>query len=229
MRKIIIFIIMFFMFLLSSCNNKNIDYYKDNVNSIVELKCEYGDNDSYGTAVCVNKDGYLITNAHVVTFVKAGERITFDSYKIRYSFDEEYIEVLLITYDQELDLALLKTDDSNYIPISFGKIDEVKIGDIVYSLGNSQNQGLSLAKGIISKTRVNIVMSNRTATVIASDAYIAEGNSGGALINENNQLIGITSFRLKDDFGNTIYGMGYSIPIDIVENFIIVSINETAN
>lgn len=225
MRKILINII-FFMFLLCSCNNKNIDYYKDNVNSVVELKCEYGDNDSYGTAVCVNKDGYLVTNAHVVTFVKAGEIITFDTYKIRYSYEEEYINVSLITYDQELDLALLKTDDSNYVPISFGKIEEIKIGDIAYSLGNSQNQGLSLAKGIISKARVDIILSERTATVIASDAYIAEGNSGGALINEKNQLIGITSFRLKDDFGNTIYGMGYSIPIDIVDSFIQTSINK---
>lgn len=226
MRKIFIVNIILFMFLLCSCNNKTIDYYKDNVNSVVELKCEYGDNDSYGTAVCVNEDGYLVTNAHVVTFVKAGERITFESYKIRYSYDEEYINVSLITYDQELDLALLKTDDSNYVPISFGKIEEIKIGDIAYSLGNSQNQGLSLAKGIISKARVDIIMSERTATVIASDAYIAEGNSGGALINEKNQLIGITSFRLKDDFGNTIYGMGYSIPIDIVDRFIQTNLNK---
>ncbi len=222
MKKSIVILVLIYIFCLVSCsdNSRVIDIYKENTHSVVELKCSYNDNDAFGTAVCIDKDGYFITNAHVINFIKAGNETLFDSYSIRYSFENDYREVNLVSYDTKLDLALLKTDDKIYSPMSLGSVDNIKIGDVVYTLGNSQNQGLSLAKGIISKTRVNVVLSTRTVVAIASDAYISEGNSGGALISENNKLIGITSFRLKDEFGNTIYGMGYSIPIDIVVEYI---------
>jgi S1-C subfamily serine protease len=72
----------------------------------------------------------------------------------------------------------------------------------------------------MSKSRVAIELSNKSYELIATDAYFSEGGSGGALINKKSELIGITTFRLKDSVGNIIYGMGYAIPIDIIQTYI---------
>ena len=98
-------------------------------------------------------------------------------------------------------------------------------GGACYACGNSQNQGISISKGLISKSRVVIELANKSYEVIATDAYFSEGCSGGALINKKSELIGITTFRLKDSIGNIIYGMGYAIPIDIVKDYIKLRMN----
>ena len=75
------------------------------------------------------------------------------------------------------------------------------------------NNWLSITEGIISIPQINIEYEGINKIVIQWDLVINEGNSGGALINKKGQLIGITTFRLKDDKGNIIYGVAFCIPI----------------
>lgn len=82
------------------------------------------------------------------------------------------------------------------------------------------NQGLSMTTGIISNPRVTIRYLEISREVIQSIVSISHGNSGGALIDAKSNLAGITTFRIKDNMGNIVYGFVYSIPIDIVVNYI---------
>ena len=86
----------------------------------------------------------------------------------------------------------------------------------MYTVGNTSNQGISIASGIISNSSVLVNIGSFSMNMIVTDAFFAEGNSGGALLNEEGELLGITTLRLKDKYGNIIYGIGYVIPIKVV-------------
>ena len=77
-----------------------------------------------------------------------------------------------------------------------------------------------MAEGIVGQPLVNIVYNDITRSVIQCSINIAEGNSGGALIDENGKLVGITTFRTKDLSGNVIYGIAYCIPVNTVLEYI---------
>ena len=205
-------------------NNKPIDsteIFKNNIDSVVEVKATTSDvGESYGSGVIYSSDGYLITNAHVVSYTTLGEIKTFDAYEIRFAKDEEYKEAEFVKMNNELDLAILKIkDDIKYSPISFSK-DTYTYGDNVYAIGNTSNYGIGISQGIISVPEVNIIYNEISRKVIQADIDIASGNSGGALLDKKGRLIGITTFRTKDLSNNVNYGFAYSIPVRIVKEYI---------
>lgn len=215
-----IIVIIFVFYNIQSKGSPNV--FVNTINSVLELECYNEEGLScYGTAVCIDNRGYYITNAHVVMYTENNIKKTFNNFNLRFTNEDSYFSVDLVDIDEKYDLALLKSNENiEYKPISFADISKIKTGDNVYVCGNSQNQGISISKGLISKSRVIIEVSNKKYEMIATDAYFSEGASGGALINEKSELIGITTFRLKDSLGNIIYGMGYAIPIDIIETYI---------
>ena len=221
-NNLIIFTLLIF-FLFNNINNKDSNkIFNENINSIVEVKASTIDvGESYGSGVIYDKSGLLITNAHVVTYTKLSETIVFDSYEIRFADKEDYQSVTLIKYDIDKDLAILKIDDNsfNYKPIKFSS-STYTYGDKVYAIGNTSNYGIGISEGIISVPEVNIIYNNISRVVIQANIDIASGNSGGALVNKKGQLIGITTFRTKDNNGNVNYGFAYSIPIEIINNYI---------
>lgn len=197
--------------------------YSDNLQSIVEIKATTdGVGESYGTAEFINKDGTLVSNAHVVTYKKTGVTYTCDNISIRFSFENEYRTVTLQKYDTDLDIAVLKLDDTNcdFKPLCIGDSSKVNNGNRVYAIGNLNNSGLSITTGIVSNSNIEILYDDVTRKVIQCDLTIADGNSGGALLDKNGNLIGITTFRLKDQSGNIIYGISYCIPINTVVEYI---------
>lgn len=191
--------------------------------SIVEIKAySEGVGESFGTAEFVKADGTLITNAHVITYKKLGVIYPFDNISIRFSFENEYRTVTIQKFDTDLDIAVLKLDNTNcdFVPIKIGNSSKIKNGNTVYAIGNLNNSGLSITSGIISNSNIEVSYDNVTRKVIQSDLTIADGNSGGSLLDVNGNLIGITTFRLKDHLGNIIYGISYCIPIDTVMEYI---------
>lgn len=205
-------------------NIKKIDsteLFKNNIDSIVEVKASTSDvGESYGSGVIYSSDGYLITNAHVVTYTRLGTTNEFDNYYIRFASEEDYREVSLVKYDNDLDLAVLKLDNVKTKALKTADSSKLNSGDKVYAIGNTSNKGIGISKGIISVPLVNIIYEEKTRAVIQCDLTIAQGNSGGALLNEKGKLIGITTFRTKDNLGNVIYGIVYCIPINIVLDYI---------
>ena len=196
--------------------------YSDNLNGVVELKASSENvGESYGTAVFVGNDGTLITNTHVVTYKKMGEVHTFDSYEIRFATESEYRTVELMKYDEQLDLAILKlVEKCKFSAVQFGNSDELKAGERVYAVGNALNYGISITQGIVSVPLLQMEYEETLRKVIQCDLTINEGNSGGALFNESGELVGITTFRTKDNMGNVVYGIAYCIPINVADEFI---------
>lgn len=199
------------------------DIFDSSVNCVVELKA-YSESEgtSYGTAEFVSKKGYLITNAHVVTFSKLETINKFDSYFIRFSDGDDYLNVKLISYDINLDLAILKYGGKDHIykTVKFGDSNKIKTGEEVFAVGNAQNYGLSITAGIISNALINVKYSNVQRKVIQCDLHIENGNSGGVLFDKYGKMIGLTTFRLKDGYGNVVYGVAYSIPINDIKDYL---------
>jgi S1-C subfamily serine protease len=189
----------------------------------VELKSQTSDSIvTYGSAVLVNNDGYFVSNAHVITYSQAAELREFESYKIRFSFETEYREVALIAYDIGLDIAILKLEILPSFKLTPTRFSNKKLnaGDKVYAAGNGMNHGVGLTQGCVSLPRVNIEYDDKIRSVIQCDLIINDGNSGGSLLNDKGKLIGITTFRLKDNKGNPIYGMAFCIPTEIVIGYL---------
>ncbi len=214
----LISVILFYFFVFRIDANK---VYNDSIQSIVEVKAVKEDiGESFGTGEIIKSDGTIITNAHVVTYTRLSIANEFDNYYIRFASEEDYREVSLIKYDSDLDLAVLKLDDVKVKVLKTTDSSKINSGDKVYAIGNTSNKGIGISKGIISVPLVNIIYEEKTRAVIQCDLTIAQGNSGGALLNERGKLIGITTFRTKDNLGNVIYGIVYCIPINIVLDYI---------
>ncbi|MDE7083862.1 MAG: S1C family serine protease [Clostridia bacterium] len=212
---------------MAGCGNKQIsatEIYNQCLYNVVEVKAVSENvGESFGTAEIISKDGKLITYAHVVTYTRLNVVNTFDSYYIRFSYEDEYREVTLEKFDSEKDIALLKLKDTACLdikPINFGNSDDLKSGQRIYAVGNASNYGIGIFEGIVSIPLINIELDKIKRSVIQCDLTIAAGNSGGALLNASGELVGITTFRTKDNSGNVIYGIVYCIPVNTVIEFV---------
>ena len=216
----VVSILVLILFLTSKEKSPN-DIFNKTIESIVEVKASEEDYESHGTGVFVDET-HFVTNAHVIKKEKSGVPYILKNIEIRFSTEDDYRSVSIIKYDYDKDLAYLELKDTDLSikPIKIVNSDSISNGDTVYAIGNGMNHGLGITKGIVSLSLVNIEFNNVMHSVIQADLIINNGNSGGALLNSNGDLIGITSFRLKETLGNTIYGVAYSIPSNILLDFI---------
>lgn len=191
-------------------------------NSVVELKATQEDvGTSFGTAIIISDDADMITNAHIVTYKRLNQYYQFDKIYVRFVDEDDFREVRIIKYDLELDIAILKLNNvnRNIHSIEIGDDSKLRSGDDIYAVGNMSNYGLSITKGNISMTHVNVAYDDIIRNVIQCNLTISDGNSGGALLNHNGELVGITTFRLKDLSGNIVYCIAYCIPINTVMEY----------
>ncbi len=165
--------------------------------------------------------GTIVTNAHVITYKNLGQSYPFETISIRLIDEQDFRKIDIVKYDLDLDIAVLKlTCDRSLKPIKIGDDSKLDYGDKVYAIGNMSNYGISLTTGHIAIPHINVTYNNNTRNVIQCDLTISDGNSGGALIDENGKLVGITTFRLKDQTNNIIYGICYCIPVNTVMEYI---------
>jgi S1-C subfamily serine protease len=218
----IIFIIYFFNIVTKQITTTNL-IYEYSLNAVVEVSAKsFSGGKSSGSAVFIDNSGRLITNAHVVTYTNNKDVFEFDNYYIRFMGDEKYYSVELINYDTSIDLAVLKlsNNDLRFNIFKMGDSTKLKGGDRIYAISNIMNYGLSISEGIVGIPTLIIDNNGHQRKVIQCDLTIAKGSSGGALLDSRGYLIGITTFRLKDDQGNIIYGIAYSIPINDIKLYI---------
>lgn len=139
-----------------------------------------------GSGVIVSSDGYIVTNFHVIDRAEEIEVITYDkrSFKAR-----------LIGFDRETDLAVLKIEGNNFQYLTFGDSDKLKVGEWVLAVGNPFNLTSTVTAGIVSAKARNIHLRSGKSieSFIQTDAAINRGNSGGALVNLNGELVGINT------------------------------------
>lgn len=162
-----------------------------------------------GSGVIINsKEGYIITNNHVVQGA--------DKIKIQLNDDKEY-DAELLGSDEQSDIALLKVSGAKDLTeIKIADSDSLRVGDFALAIGNPFGLGQTVTSGIISalgRTGLNL---EGLENFIQTDASINQGNSGGALINLNGELIGINTAILAPGGGNI--GIGFAIPSNMAKN-----------
>ena len=167
---------------------------------------------SSGSGVIISSDGYIITNHHVVEDGSTFEITLYDKRKV---------EAELIGSDPTTDLALLKVDGRNFRPLAYGDSDKVEVGEWVMAVGNPFNLSSTVTAGIVSAKARNINIlrgSYAIESFIQTDAVVNPGNSGGALVNEKGELIGINTAIISESGGYE--GYSFAIPANLVRKVI---------
>ncbi|MEO8573682.1 MAG: DegQ family serine endoprotease [Pyrinomonadaceae bacterium] len=167
-----------------------------------------------GSGVIVSADGTILTNNHVV---EGAEKITV------LLSDNKSFDAKLVGSDKASDLAVLKIEAQNMPFLSLGNSDTVRVGDIVLAIGNPLGIGQTVTAGIISAKgrRTGLSYANNNDTFedfLQTDAPINRGNSGGALVNLNGELIGINSQILSGGPSGGNIGIGFSIPSNMAKS-----------
>ncbi|WP_200762675.1 Do family serine endopeptidase [Nitrosophilus alvini] len=162
---------------------------------------------SLGSGVIITKKGYILTNNHVI---ENAEKIA-----VSIPGKSRLYEAKIIGTDPKSDIAVIKIDAKNLKPIKFGDSSKLKVGDIVFAIGNPFGVGETVTQGIISALNKSGVGINEYENFIQTDAAINPGNSGGALIDTRGALIGINTAIISRTGGNI--GIGFAIPSNMAK------------
>lgn len=163
-----------------------------------------------GSGVIFRKDGYIVTNNHVISGAK--ELIVSLP-------DGRSLKGKLIGADEMTDLAVVKVDAKDLPAASFGDSDKIVVGEPAIAIGNPMGLEFkgSVTSGVISALNRTLDISDKRVKLLQTDAAINPGNSGGALVNADGEVIGINSAKVA---ANGVEGMGFAIPINTVQNII---------
>ena len=203
------------------------EVYAATVNSTVSINCSatstniFGQTTqsaSSGSGFIITKDGYVVTNHHVVS--KAS------SIKVTLYNGETY-DATLIGSDSDYDVAVLKINAEDLQPVTLGNSADVNVGDSVLAIGNPLGElTFSMSQGIVSSCNRAINVDGTPFNMIQVDCSINPGNSGGPLMNLYGEVVGIVSAKYSTYSTTTVEGLGFAIPIsdvkaiitDIIEN-----------
>ncbi len=162
---------------------------------------------SLGSGVILSRDGLLLTNRHIIKGADAVKVVLPDG---------RDLDVTIVGYDPETDLAVLKAGANPGLnPIPVGRPEELRVGDVVLAIGNPYGIGQTVTMGIVSATGRSELGIASIENFIQTDASINPGNSGGALINSHGELVGINTAIYSQSGGSE--GVGFAIPIDLAQ------------
>ena len=193
-----------------------------NVNSLISMfgrQTQATTAQASGSGIIISEDGYILTNNHIVStssdnsFYEVSEatKVTVTLFG-----DETEYEAKIIGTDEQTDLAVIKIDKTGLTKAEFADSDNIKVGEFAMAVGNPLGLESSITCGVVSAVNREVTDSDgKTYTLIQTDAAINAGNSGGALVNSQGQVIGINTLKLE---GEGIEGMGFAIPINSTED-----------
>jgi serine protease Do len=177
-----------------------------------------------GSGIIVRKDGYILTNYHVIenAYSQSDKKQTGKIEVYLPNNSKKPISAKVIGGDKTSDLAIIKIDEDNLPEAELGDSSTLKVGELAVAIGNPLGMEFagSVTSGVISavnrgiEVTDNITKSKRTLNVIQTDAAINPGNSGGALVNSNGQVIGVNTIKMAS---TGVEGLGFAIPINVVK------------
>ena len=173
------------------------------IKSVVTIRTDVGQ----GTGFIINNEGYIVTNAHVLV---GGTKVQ------AINSDQEIIGASFIGYDANLDIALLKIS-GNYESLALGDSNKVQVGERVIAIGNPLGLQFSVSQGIVSA--IHREGPAGFEAYIQTDAALNSGNSGGPLINQEGEVIGINNFKI---------GSGENLGFALESNYIKSAVNSIA-
>lgn len=168
-----------------------------------------------GSGIIISEDGYILTNNHIVnststsSFYEVSEATSVTVYLFN---DETPYEAQIIGTDAQTDLAVIKIDKGGLTAAELGDSSNVKVGEFAMAIGNPLGLKSTVTSGIISAVNREVTSSDGTKYIlIQTDAAINSGNSGGALVNSQGQVIGINTLKIS---ATGVENMGFAIPIN---------------
>ena len=162
---------------------------------------------SLGSGVIVSREGYILTNDHVV------EGVT--EVQVALSDGRTFL-AKVVGSDPDSDLAVVRVNAPNMTPITFASSDQVSVGDVVLAIGDPFSVGQTVTMGIVSAIGREIENTNPFGNFIQTDAAINPGNSGGALVDVNGNLIGINTLIFTRSGG--YQGISFAIPVNLARH-----------
>ena len=169
-----------------------------------------------GSGIIITEDGYIVTNNHVVD--SASQTVYYElseakSVKVTLFNDDTEYEAKIIGKDAQTDLAVLKIEKSGLTAAEFADSDSVKVGEFAMAVGNPLDLGTTITCGVVSAVNRKVQDDEKSTsfTCIQTDAAINSGNSGGALVNSQGQVIGINTLKVAS---TGVEGIGFAIPIN---------------
>jgi serine protease Do len=197
------------------------EIYERNIQSVVAVNCTISGGagqttpkSSAGSGFIISEDGFIVTNYHVVEGATSVTVILANGKK--YSCQVR-------GYDATNDVAVLKAEATNLMPVTIGRSSETKVGDPVVAIGNALGTlSFSLTVGNISGVDRKITTDGSILNMLQTDAAINSGNSGGPLFNAKGEVIGITTAKYSGttSSGASIEGISFAIPMDDVASLI---------
>jgi serine protease Do len=163
---------------------------------------------SLGSGVIVTKDGYILTNNHVVDGA--------DEVKVARDKEKKEYTAKVVGRDPKTDIAVLKIDATDLPFVTLADSDKIEVGDMVLAIGNPFGVGQTVTMGIISAVGRGGMGIEDYEDFIQTDAAINPGNSGGALVDAEGRLIGINTAILSRTGGNQ--GVGFAVPVNLARN-----------
>ncbi len=175
-----------------------------------------------GSGIIISEDGYIVTNNHVVDTSSTNSYSYYNisdatSVKVKLYGSTETIDAKIVGKDSQTDLAVLKIDKTGLTPAEFADSDEAVVGEFVMAVGSPLGLDTTVTSGIISAVNREVVSDGTKYICIQTDAAINSGNSGGALVNSEGQVIGINTLKLS---GSGVEGIGFAIPINSTHDII---------
>ena len=163
---------------------------------------------SAGSGFILTKDGYIVTNYHVV---KDGETVKVTLYS-----GDEY-EAKYVGGDEDYDIAVIKVEAADLQPVTLGDSGSLNVGDHVLAIGNPLGElTFSMSGGMVSCVNRAINVDGTPFNMIQTDASINPGNSGGPLFNQYGEVVGIVSAKYSSTGNESVEGLGFAIPINDV-------------
>ncbi len=165
-----------------------------------------------GSGIIISEDGYILTNNHVISSESSSYYAIQEATGIKINLygDETSYDATVVGTDSYTDLAVLKIEKDGLTPATLGDSSQVKVGEFVMAVGNPLGMDYSVTGGIVSAVNREVESDGTVYYAIQTDAAINSGNSGGALVNANGEVIGINTLKLA---GTGIEGVGFAIPI----------------
>lgn len=186
--------------------------------AVVTVQCWTGEGLSIGTGVIFTEDGYVLTNYHVVRGGRECSVVLDSGYPLTVCF---------VAGDEDSDLAVLKVPPGELLQLGdlpaapFGDSERLVVGDPVYAIGAPRRLRGTLTNGIISAIDRDIEVEGRTMTLLQTNAALNSGNSGGPLINERGQVVGINVAKYMSDWNrDSVEGLGFAIPTAQLERIV---------
>ncbi len=168
-----------------------------------------------GSGIIISEDGYILTNNHVVATSSSSTYYDISdatSIKVTLYGDSNQYDATIVGKDSQTDLAVLKIDKNGLTAAEFADSNSIKVGEFTMAVGNPLNLGTTITCGVVSAINREVSDEDGNSfTCIQTDAAINSGNSGGALVNSQGQVIGINTMKVSS---TGVEGIGFAIPIN---------------